>query len=133
MKLSPKWDEVRKFTRSINTLLDLTEGRNVKQLSAEEGVRQFCASDCLGVSKQNIEYSAYGLRCMVSQLMNHKRRSRRVPAAFAASFATTMDKLYVQDAPPAAICNQIRREWHRKSEVQSFVHRARHAVETGPG
>ena len=78
-KNSPKWDLCKPYRHVIKTIFRLTGGRTVRHLSLRNALEMWSTSTGAGWDRETLDAAAYSLRCMMSQLVNHKRNSRKIP------------------------------------------------------
>ena len=72
-----KWEMAKPYRHVIRKVLELTNGKNVHQLSLLSLLK---AWDGAGEYENTaLEHSSYAVRAMISQLANHKKKRRPVP------------------------------------------------------
>ena len=96
---APNWPKAAPFEAVIVELLTLTRGRNILQTSMTRGVKDFVDSESFqDISKVQIETAAYAIRCIISQIRNHLKKSRKVPREHQTRFQKLIDVIEDDDA-----------------------------------
>jgi hypothetical protein len=97
MKRAPTWSEMAPFADTLRELLDKSNGKQVLQTSMVAGVVSLNEVDGLGLLPEKMEKGSYALRCMISQMANHKQKGRGVPRPARQAFETIFEKLAMND------------------------------------
>ena len=87
MKHAPRWEEMNPYRTVIMSILTSSKGRNVNQKTFSEAAVQFLRDHNIEVGNAEADEGVYRIRVMVSQLLNHKTKKRRVPRTWKRQYA----------------------------------------------
>ena len=69
----------------------------MNQASLLLAVQAYAAKHAPGITRDQLERGTYALRCMISQLANHKQRRRPVPKEWQPTFQTIAEKIQTSE------------------------------------
>ena len=77
MKHAPKWKEIAPYRQLIFKLLCASDGRSINQVSLLAHFKAWLAPNAF--NPQNAEDSAYRMRAVINQIINHKTKDKQPP------------------------------------------------------
>lgn len=95
---SPSWVEGKALVGCISKLFDHTDGKNTTQHCLSAGMITWNKIKDMKLSEEELLKGSYRIRAMVSQLRDHKKKGRKVPASFIPSFACIWHKIFCDEA-----------------------------------
>ena len=94
-KHAPKWEKASPYRKCIDMLVVYGNGKNVNQKSFMEAAVEYNRDELLEVPDEDLEMSVYALRAIISQMLNHKQKSRSIPKAWVKHWSYIVEKLDV--------------------------------------
>jgi hypothetical protein len=93
MKRAPSWGAMEPYVATLKAVLDASGGRQILQAAMMNGTVQFVKKEGLELSTELCERASYAIRCMISQMANHKQKERSVPRSWCKVFQSLMDRI----------------------------------------
>lgn len=119
---APDWARVAPYVATLVELAMLTNGVTPTHTSLTKAVNKFFKNkNNKTLNEEEMEAGAYALRCMFSQIANHKRATRQVPREYWKTFAVLWDKVIATEPIKQAGDPDINEDDRSESDVEIMI------------